>query len=170
METQMSARPSWIALASPREMKVHVIQTIALLVFATVVCVLLLPEAIHRAAVSRLFTGAREFFMGVAGIFTLLLLFLGPLALCINAILRYREARALDRLGVITKGLILEKWVDTVDDQPSYRVSYQFKDHLRAWQVVPASLYHSLHVGQTVEVLHLSQSPHISRLEWEEEF
>ncbi len=170
METQLSARPRLTATLPAQQIRLYVVYTFILLLFSLTTCILLLPEAMERLEKLSLFADMKSRVMALGGVFTLTVLFVGPLILFFNAAFRYRAARALDRLGVIAKGSILQKWVDTVDDQPSYRVSYQFKNHLRAWQSIPEDFYETVSPGQDVEILYLEKSPQLSRLEWDEGF
>jgi hypothetical protein len=165
METQISMLPRLMAVLPAREIKGYVLYTFFLLIFSMTTCILLYPEALARIEDPFVMSSTRKSVMALGGVLTVAVLFVGPVLLFVNAVARYLAARSLDRLGVITKGSILQKWVDTVDDQCLYRVSYQFKSHLRAWQTVPPQFYEGTSPGQTVEVLHLEGSPHLSRLE-----
>jgi len=170
METQTSMRPRLSATLPAREMKFYVGYTFFILALSITACILLFPEAVVRLQDPSLSSSIRKWFMALGGIFTVGILFIGPILLFANAMIQYFAARSLDRLGVITKGSILQKWVDMVDDRLMYRVSYQFKSHLRVWQTVPLQFYEQTSPGQIVEVLHLEKSPHLARLELDEVF
>jgi hypothetical protein len=147
-------------------MKVYIFYAFLLLVCSLIACILLLPEAIHRITDPNLFLKPRNVILAVGSNFTLFVLSLGPLILFFKAVSKYHAARSLDRLGVITKGSVLQKWVDIVDDQRVYRASYQFKDNLQAWQTIPFQYYEEISPGQDIEVLCLEKFPHFSRLDW----
>jgi hypothetical protein len=168
MKTYMDLHPRVFATLPAQEIKTYLSYTLILLVFSWTACAFLLPEAAARFDDRVLVLGPKQWVMAVGGAFTVSILFLGPFILFMTALWKYLAARSLDRLGVITKGCVLQKWIDTVDDKPSYRVSYQFKKDLRAWQTVPFTHYEILAPGQEVEVLYLEKSPHLSRLDIEE--
>lgn len=89
-----------------------------------------------------------------------------PLVLLIQSLVDYRRARDLERLGLMTKGSLVEKWVETLDDnKPIYRVRYKYLTHLSAVQSVDEETYKQIRESETLFVLYLNHLPHISRLD-----
>lgn len=87
-----------------------------------------------------------------------------PIFLVAQGIYQYRNARALEQTGTLTTGAILEKWVDSSDGRPIYHVLYKYRKSIKALQIVSESMFQKLQCKQSIDVLHLENAPHISRL------
>ena len=88
-----------------------------------------------------------------------------PATWFIQAIIDYRNARDLDRLGLMTKGTVVEKWEAELNGKPVYYLQYKYLTHLRATQTTDKNTYQQLQHNENVFVLYLDNLPHISRLD-----
>ena len=128
---------------------------------------ILLPE------IRREFTYAPQtlsmWISGIAGLLLVIFLISFPLYLIIQAIRYYREARALNQNGILTKGYIVEKWVEDTGSKFVYCVRYQYLRHIHAIQVVTEDAFQQLTQGQDVSVSILEHLPHVSRIRLDDE-
>lgn len=90
-----------------------------------------------------------------------------PAVLIIQGLVDLRAASTLDRTGILTKGYIMDKWVDVSNHRPVYHVRYRYLLRMDALQIVSKELFQRLNHGQDINVLHLEEAPHISRLAME---
>jgi hypothetical protein len=100
----------------------------------------------------------------IVGLLLVIFLIGFPLYLIIQAIRYYRDARALDQNGILTKGYVVEKWVEDAGNKLVYYVRYQYLRHMNAIQVVTKDAFQQLSQGQDVSVSILEHLPHISRI------
>ncbi|HEX2996289.1 MAG TPA: hypothetical protein VHP14_15795 [Anaerolineales bacterium] len=138
--------------------------------FLTLFLFLLLVETVLIPEVLELYTSAIlsqtlitwAAFAGSTFLSGLLIAF--PAVLIIRGIACYRDAHALDKLGVLTEGSITEKRLDTSNGRFIYYVRYKYFRDWTALQTVTDDVFRRLACGQSVEVLQLEHAPHISRL------
>lgn len=88
-----------------------------------------------------------------------------PAVLLIQSVVDYRRAYALEHFGLMTKGSLVKKWVEILDNQPVYRVRYEYLTYLSAVQTVGEETYKQIIQDETLFVLYLENLPHISRLD-----
>jgi hypothetical protein len=101
----------------------------------------------------------------LAGTLLVCLLFAIPLSWFVQSLVNYRNASSIDRMGIMVKGSILDKWVDESNDKLVYYVRYKYSVHLNARQAVDRDIFQQLNRDESVFVLHLEDLPHISRLD-----
>lgn len=82
-----------------------------------------------------------------------------------QSLTNYRHAQDLGRFGLMTKGMILDKWVSEMNGKLVYQVSYQYLMRLTAVQLVDQDTFTQLRHNANVFVLYLENLPHISRLD-----
>jgi hypothetical protein len=89
-----------------------------------------------------------------------------PALLLIQSVMDYRTARDLERLGLMTRGVVVKKWVETSsNDKPLYFVTYKYLANLTASQAVDEAVFQQMQQGENIFVLYLEKFPHISRLD-----
>jgi len=101
----------------------------------------------------------------LAGVLTVSFLFITSASWFIQSIIDYRNARDLDRLGLMTKGAIIEKWEEELNGKSVYHLQYKYLTHLSATQITDKDTYQQLQYYENVFVLYLDNLPHISRLD-----
>lgn len=129
-----------------------------LLISLSVVLFIMVPALIN------VLENEPEWAIVVAGIMVTGFIIIFPVFLFTQMVNQYREARALEKAGTLTKGAIVEKWVDTSEGRPIYHVLYKYRRSIKALQVVSESVFQKLQCDQNIDVLHLENAPHISRL------
>ena len=112
-----------------------------------------------------LFTEHFEWSIALANVLLLGFLLAVSITLLVQSLVDYRNTRDLNRLGVVTKGLLVDKWVDVSDEKPVYRVRYKYLTQFHTVQIVGKDILQQLKRDENVQVLHLTQLPHISRLD-----
>ncbi len=135
-----------------------------LILFLLVVRIIFVPEILklYNAAIVSQNISMWIAFLGSTLLAGLLMTF--PVFLIVQGIAYYRDARALDRIGILAKGSISEKWVDASDGNPIYQVRYNYSC-LNALQIVSKDVFQQLICDQSIDVLYLQHAPHVSRLE-----
>ena len=103
----------------------------------------------------------------LAGVLIVGFLLTAPATWFIQALMDYRNARDLDRLGSMTKGSVLEKWIEVSNGKPVFHVRYKYLLHLTAMQIVNEDTFQQLQCNESIFVLYLDNLPHISRLDLE---
>jgi len=89
-----------------------------------------------------------------------------PIILLVQSLVDYRTASDLERLGLMTRGVVLKKWVETSsNDKPLYFVTYKYLASLTASQAVDEAVFQQMQEGENIFVLYLEKFPHISRLD-----
>jgi hypothetical protein len=101
----------------------------------------------------------------LAGVLIVGFLLTVPTTWFIQALMDYRNARDLDRFGSMTKGSVLEKWIDASNGKPTFHVRYKYLLHLTAMQIVNRDTFQQLQCNENIFVLYLDNLPHISRLD-----
>lgn len=136
-----------------------------LILFLLMVGIILIPEILKLfdAAMSSRNIPAWAAVLGSVALAGSLVAF--PIFLIIQGFIHYRDARTLDRSGILTKGSISEKWVDMSNGKPIYQVQYKYSSGLNALQTVNKEVFQQLTCDQSIDVLHLQHAPHVSRLE-----
>jgi hypothetical protein len=104
---------------------------------------------------------------GTALGYGLLIVFLAavPAAFLVRALSDYRSARSLDRIGIMTKGRVVEKWIENSGGKPDFCVRYSYPASLSAVQRVDQQTYEQLQREDRVFVLVLKDQPEVSRLD-----
>ena len=88
-----------------------------------------------------------------------------PIGLLLQSVAEYRHTRDLNRFGLMTKGSLLDKWVDTSGGKPVYYVRYKYLASFNTSQMVDRNTFQGLKYDETLFVLHLEDLPHISQLD-----
>lgn len=101
----------------------------------------------------------------LAGVLIVGFLLTVPTTWFIQALMDYRNARNLDRFGSMTKGSVLEKWIDASNGKPTFHVRYKYLLHLTAIQIVNRDTFQQLQCNENIFILYLDNLPHISRLD-----
>jgi ABC-type uncharacterized transport system fused permease/ATPase subunit len=102
----------------------------------------------------------------IAIIFGLVLLG-GSIISLLMAIKNYYVALKLEKNGDLAEGIIINKWVDTLERRALYYVSYRFHEDMEAWDVISKGLYQNLSKGCNVPIRYLQHDPSVSRLDYE---
>jgi hypothetical protein len=87
-----------------------------------------------------------------------------PIFLILQGFIFYRDSRALDQIGILTEGSIVEMWIDESENDPLYIVRYKYFLDLDALQMVNRDIFQQLTSNQEIGVLLLENAPYISRL------
>ncbi len=139
---------------------------VLLLISLALITFLLLPNVMNTINDAIRSHGMSEWLFVTASGFVIGFLIGFPLVLLVQSIVDYRRARDLERLGLMTKGLLVEKWVETLEDgKPVYRVRYKYLTYLKAVQTVDEETYKQIRENETLFILYLKHLPHISRLD-----
>jgi ABC-type multidrug transport system fused ATPase/permease subunit len=109
---------------------------------------------------------ARWQILSIAGIFSLVLLG-GSLYSIMRAWRNYALVTKLETHGQVTEGTITNRWIDTFEGKPFYRVSYRFQDDLEVWENITEELFEKLCEGCNVPIRYLRYDPTVSRLDYE---
>lgn len=125
---------------------------------------LLLPEIISLFQRASVLANLKEWILLSGGVVCSVSLFVFPLFLIVQAIILFRHAHELERNGKVIKGDVVEKWVDTTNEQQVYYVCYKYLEDIYAVQKVARDIFQSLANSQKVKILMLEQLPHISRM------
>jgi len=83
----------------------------------------------------------------------------------VQSLKNYRHAHELGRLGLMTKGMILDKWAGELNGKIVYQVRYQYLARLNAVQIVDKDTFNQLRHKGNIFVLYLENLPHVSRLD-----
>lgn len=139
---------------------------ILLLISLALIIFLLIPNVMNSINGAIRSQGMTEWVFVTASGFVVVFLLGFPIVLLAQSVIDYRRARDLERLGLMTKGALVEKWVETPEDhKPVYRVRYKYLTHLSAVQSVDKETYKQIRENETLFVLYLTHLPHISRLD-----
>lgn len=106
-----------------------------------------------------------EWMIVLANVLLLGFLIAVPIAWLVQALVDYRNARDLNRLGMMTKGSVVDIWVDLSGSKPVYYVHYKYLAQFNTVQTVEENVFQQLKRDENVYVLHLEYIPHISRLD-----
>ncbi len=136
-----------------------------LIIALTLIVTLLLPNVLDAIQYAMLSPGIAERILVLADLLLLGFLLAVPTTFLVWSLLDYRNARNLTRLGVMTKGSLLDKWADTSGPRPVYHVHYRYLAQFDATQTVDEDVFQQLKRDENIFVLHLEHLPHISRLE-----
>ena len=150
---------SILATESAKQLAKNLIGIFLLLLISLSVVLFIMVPAFLNAL-----EGEPAWAMAIAGIILTGFIIVFPVFLLTQTINQYREARALEKAGKVTQGAIVEKWVDTSEGRPIYHVLYKYRRSIKALQVVSESVFQKLQRDQNIDVLHLENAPHISRL------
>ncbi|MGC9397092.1 MAG: DUF3592 domain-containing protein [Anaerolineae bacterium] len=96
---------------------------------------------------------------GIVGLVDLLLL--------IAFYRRYQNAVRLDTEGLVTTTTVLDLYESSGSDSTTYYVAYTLPDGQQIRHSVGQKIYKTLHVGDAVKIVYLSDNPRIFRPEWE---
>lgn len=88
-----------------------------------------------------------------------------PVFWLVHDLTEYRTARALDRRGIITKGMLMDTWVEEENGRPAFYIRYQYAIRLNAMQRVDRETFEQTDRAETLYVLHLEDQPQVSRLD-----
>ena len=121
-----------------------------------------LMDLLKRAISSQ---GMFEWMIVLANVLLLGFLIAMPVAWLLQGLVDYRNARDLNRLGMMTKGSIVDKWVDLSGSKPVYYVHYKYLAQFNSVQTVEENVFQELKRDENVYVLHLEHLPHISHLD-----
>lgn len=129
---------------------------------------LLLPNAMDSFKEASRSQSIASWLFITAGGFVIGFLIGFPAVLLIRCAVDYRLSRDLERFGLMTKGSLVKKWVETSENStPVYRVRYEYLTYLSAVQTVGEETYTQISHDETLFVLYLENLPHISRLDLE---
>ena len=136
-----------------------------LIVSLLMILIILAPEVteLFRFAVSS--RGILAWTIALGSLFLVGFLIVFPVFLIVQGFIDHRNARDLDRIGILTKGSIAEKWVDESENIPIYHVRYKYFLDINALQIVNEDVFQKLKCDQSIDVLHLKHTPHVSRLD-----
>jgi hypothetical protein len=140
---------------------VFLMLTLSLLLIVAI----LIPNMIGLTASAVSSHSFSEWGVVFAGILLMGFLIVAPVILLIQSSVEYRNIRALSRFGLMTKGSIVDKWVESSDGKPVYHVHYTYLSHFTAVQIVDKVVFEELKYNETIFVLHLEHAPHISCLD-----
>lgn len=138
--------------------------------FMILIISLLMIEIILVPEVTRLFNSAMlsqnisVWIVLVGSLLLVTFLIAFPVFLVIQGFVYYRDARKLDRMGIRTKGLVIEKWADISEGTPVYHVCYKYLLDMDALQTVSERVFRHLECDQSIDVLHLEHAPQVSRM------
>jgi hypothetical protein len=79
----------------------------------------------------------------------------------------YSLVSKLELDGQATEGTVTNRWVDTFEGRPFYRVSYRFQEDLEIWETITEDLFEELVEGRRVPIRFLQHDPSVSRLDYE---
>jgi hypothetical protein len=79
----------------------------------------------------------------------------------------FRIAHKLEKNGLLTDGVITDKWVETFERGILYHVRYRFHDDLDVCESIPKNLCRRLSKGRNVPIRYLKENPLVSRLDME---
>ncbi|MFN2109999.1 MAG: DUF3592 domain-containing protein [Anaerolineae bacterium] len=79
---------------------------------------------------------------------------------------RYQNAVRLDTEGLLTTTEILDLYESSGSDSTTYYVAYTLPDGQQIRHSVGQRIYETLHVGDAVKIVYLSDNPRIFRPEW----
>ena len=80
---------------------------------------------------------------------------------------RYQTAVRLDTEGLVTTTTILDLYESSSSDSTTYYVAYTLPNGQQIRHSVGQKIYKTLHVGDAVKIVYLSDNPRIFRPEWE---
>lgn len=146
----------------------NIVGSFLILILSLLVIVMLLfsnvLDLVHHAIYSQDIAG---WMMVLANLLLLGFLTALPIAWLVQSLVDYRNNRDLTRLGMMTKGSIVDKWVDLSGSKPIYYVRYKYLAQFSTTQKVGEETFRQLKRDEKVFVLYLEHSPHISRLDLE---
>lgn len=128
---------------------------------------ILVPDLVEMFNIARISKDFADWIAALGSCLIVGILIVFPIMLILQGVVYYRNASTLDRTGILTKGYIMDKWVEISNHLPVYHVRYRYLLRLSALQIVSKELFQRLKHGQDVLVLHLEDAPHISRLAME---
>lgn len=128
---------------------------------------ILAPDLVELSKIATISKDFPDWMVVIGSCLIVVILMAFPVMLIIQGLVDFRTASTLDQLGILTKGYIAEKWVDLSNHWPVYHVRYCYLLHMSALQIVSKELFQRLQYGQDINVLHLEDAPHISRLAME---
>jgi hypothetical protein len=156
--------PGYRAVPEPQRLIRNIAGSFLILVLSVLtVLLLLLPEILDLFR--QVFSSARESITILTGLLLAAFLVSLPAAWLVRSLLDYRTARALDRVGIVAKGSLMDKWVEEENGRLSYYIRYKFVIYMNAMQKVERETYERLGREESLYILHLEQRPWISRLD-----
>ena len=128
---------------------------------------ILAPDLVELSKIATISKDFSDWIVVIGSCLIVGILIVFPVMLIIQGLVDLRTASTLDRTGILTKGYIMDKWVDVSNHRPVYHVRYRYLLRMDALQIVSKELFQRLNHGQDINVLHLEEAPHISRLAME---
>ena len=128
---------------------------------------ILAPDLVELSKIATISKDFSDWIVVIGSCLIVGILIVFPVMLIIQGLVDLRTASTLDRTGILTKGYIMDKWVDVSNHRPVYHVRYRYLLRMNALQIVSKELFQRLNHGQDINVLHLEEAPHISRLAME---
>jgi len=128
---------------------------------------ILAPDLVETFNIARISKDFTDWIAALGSCLIVGILIVFPIMLIFQGVVYYQNASTLDRTGILTKGYIMDKWVDISNHLPVCHVRYRYLLRMSALQTVSKELFQRLNHGQDINVLHLEDAPHISRLAME---
>ena len=138
--------------------------SLILMISIWTIITILIPGLLSLFSQALLSKGLLDWTAALGGLGLVAFLIAYPILLILQGISSYKDARLLEKLGILTSGWVIDKWVDDSEGRAIYYIRYKYLNQRNALQRVSKDVFQRLARNQGVKVLILEHMPHISRI------